>query len=136
MRLEQDILQNTVSESGNTLFRRQERLCRQIGLGIGEKPAETGFIESVVQRRGLRECAEIIRIVEILPECDDPAVHGDRKNQKTIVVESDQKLIFRRNLGSGRMITQIDAVRKSVQPTLASGLASCTILVASALATN
>ena len=113
MRLEQDILQNTVSESGDTLFRRQERLCRQIGLGIGDKPAETGFIESVVQRRGLRECAEIIRIVEVLPECDDPAVHSDRKNQKTIVVESDQKLIFRRNLRSGRMITQIDAVGKS-----------------------
>ena len=110
--IEKNILQDAVSQAGNPLFRGKERFGGKIRLGSGHQTVEISGIKPVVERGRLRQSTKVVGIVQFIPESIDPAIHGHREDQETVIIECYQQLVFGRNVRTGRTVTHVHPVRK------------------------
>ncbi len=85
--IEKNILQDAVSQAGNPLLRSKERFGGKIRFSTGHQAVEISGIEPIAERGRFRQGTQVLRIIQCIPESIDPAIHGHREDQETVIVE-------------------------------------------------
>jgi hypothetical protein len=88
--IKEDILQNAITQSGNTLLGCQKRLHRQI---LGSTPKnifEVLFIKGIVEWRNTTQTTLMVLVVERTLVGADTAVHGNGKDKTAAIIEPNQ----------------------------------------------